>query len=197
MFEVTEDVRGRLLRDREGLAAAWGDLMTRYMWDGFFTGTYRRAVRAFEKVEKDVGRFFFLWAELTLAQVPGRLRYRWKLDQTGRKVWVLTSGSKREVTRCMPVYVLGVERHKSGLLHCHAVYRGADRCPELFRRDGWALWYRLHGGNKIEPPECQEAVRRYVAKYIVKDGDIVLSESFDAALMDAVGNPRSSVSRAC
>lgn len=93
----------------------------------------------------------------------------------------------RPVTRrCCPVeYVNGIERHKSGFPHSHALLRfpGVDmRNPAQFSLAEWQKWITDTGGFAwLSRPRAQGSVVGYVTKYVVKDGDLVLSPNLQPA----------------
>lgn len=75
----------------------------------------------------------------------------------------------------------GQEFHKSGAIHFHAVVAApTDDLNNLTRRMAWVdWWWREFGIARIEPPESQEDVTRYVSKYVTKDGEVDFSPNFD------------------
>lgn len=73
--------------------------------------------------------------------------------------------------------VVALEYHKNGWPHLHPLLRiaGGLQGDEIKTLGG--LWYREHGGNKLEVPRTREDVCAYASKYLVKDlarGDVVL-----------------------
>jgi hypothetical protein len=89
----------------------------------------------------------------------------------------------REVTRQgTPIeYVNGIERHKSGWPHSHAVLRfpGIDMSDaRQFSLAYWQPWISETGGWAwLSVPRDQGEVVGYCCKYVTKDGELVLSES--------------------
>jgi hypothetical protein len=76
-------------------------------------------------------------------------------------------------------WVNGIERHKSGWPHSHALLRlpGVDmKDPTQFSLAYWQEWITNTGGWAwLSVPRVQEDVTSYVTKYVTKDGDLVLS----------------------
>jgi hypothetical protein len=73
--------------------------------------------------------------------------------------------------------VLALEYQKNGWPHLHPLLRlqGGLVDGDIARLG--RLWFRDHGGNKLEEPRSREDVCAYAAKYLVKDlarGDVVL-----------------------
>ena len=80
--------------------------------------------------------------------------------------------------------IMGIERHKSGWPHSHAVMGHPDvdlGAPDLspLRRLIANTCYEEWGIAKLEVAKSREHCNAYVAKYIVKDGEIVLSEHLE------------------
>lgn len=185
------DVRDSTLRE------AWTDLLGRYSWDCFATLTFkRRRSDAFAVVDA-VRAWLYRWNEVE-AMTRGlvRLSDRVVTDGYGREVGRRTKRSgpwprKWKDGTAKPVVVVGVEPHKSGRLHAHAIIRHSSYLPDLKRTDGWWLWKGPRprcldcGRASIEPPTSQGDVRGYVSKYVTKGGELFLSESFDAASLPA------------
>lgn len=81
--------------------------------------------------------------------------------------------------------LLGVERHKSGQPHSHAVIGHPDLdlgAPEFsaLRRSLRLTCEDEWGFAKLEVAESSAHCNAYVAKYIVKDGEIVISDRLEA-----------------
>ncbi|MEO1129871.1 MAG: hypothetical protein AAFX05_09235 [Planctomycetota bacterium] len=184
----------------ENVLAGWVELLSRYCWDCFATLTYSEPVRTSEKVLRDFRRWLWEWQLLTavergLAEVEVKV----KKDAYGRTIkryqdvrgpWA----NNYRKGRARPVTVLGVENHRSGLLHAHALIAWSPLLADLDRRLGWSLWFRGrdeggfgHGMARIEAPRIQEDVVSYVGKYVAKAGELYLSPSFDAATLVAAG----------
>jgi len=76
---------------------------------------------------------------------------------------------KRYKTTMKPIYVLGIERHKSGAVHIHAVIHHRIFADEIRRDRGFWAWKRRYGRARIEPVQSQGDVAGYVSKYCIKD----------------------------
>jgi hypothetical protein len=81
--------------------------------------------------------------------------------------------------------ILGIEKHKSGQAHSHAVLGHPDidlGSPDLsvLRRDIRNMCYEQWGIATLEVAKSPEHCNAYVAKYIVKDGEIYLSDKLSA-----------------
>ena len=63
------------------------------------------------------------------------------------------------------------EKQERGAIHFHALVLGAG---DLRRLDVVDLWGEHFGFAKVEVPRRHECVRRYVSKYVLKEGDIEL-----------------------
>jgi hypothetical protein len=91
----------------------------------------------------------------------------------------------RAVTRrrCLIEYVNGIERHKSGWPHSHAVLRlpGVDLAERTqFSLEHWQKFISDTGGwCWLQRPRSQGDVVSYVTKYVVKDGELVLSDNLE------------------
>lgn len=79
-------------------------------------------------------------------------------------------------------WLLGIERHKSWNPHCHGLlYAGGfdltDR--DVFSYGKWKRFADNTGGfTWLEPVRASNDVVTYVTKYVLKDGDMFLSEGF-------------------
>lgn len=78
-----------------------------------------------------------------------------------------------------PEYVLGIERHKSGWPHSHALIRlpGIDLADSgQFNLAHWQKWISETGGFcHLTRPRAQAEVVGYTTKYVVKDGELIFS----------------------
>lgn len=178
--------------------AGWAELLARYRWDAFATLTYANPVRVSEKVLRDFRRWLHRWQVETAIQRG--LATRSTITRTDAYGRTISTDEKLSGPwwncyrkgRAFPVWVLGVEQHQSGSFHAHAIIRWSDKLPDLDRRLGWSLWFKDraeggfgHGLARIEPPRGQSDVAAYVAKYVVKGGEVYLSPSFDAHRLTA------------
>ncbi|MEQ9454562.1 MAG: hypothetical protein RLN76_08230 [Phycisphaeraceae bacterium] len=182
----------------ENVRKGWAELLSRYRWDVFATLTYANPVWESEKVLRDFRRWLWKWQVETAVErglaVSEKIQRR---DGYGR-----TRSAKEKVSgswhnsyrkgRGRPIWVLGVEQHKSGSLHAHAVLRWSDQLPDLCRKLGWDLWVGFrheggygHGYARLEPPRGQDDVASYVSKYVTKGGEIFIAPSFTAPRLAA------------
>ena len=76
---------------------------------------------------------------------------------------------KRYHTTMAPIYVLGLERHKSGAVHIHSIIHHRIFERDIRRDRGWAAWKRRYGRARVEPVNSQQSVGGYVSKYCIKD----------------------------
>lgn len=87
----------------------------------------------------------------------------------------------KKYDKLKPVYLVAIEKHKSGAKHLHALVKHRVFQDTLRRTAGWASWHgeRGNGRIRIEPPQDQNDVRSYVTKhYTTKEGDILLSDTW-------------------
>lgn len=82
-----------------------------------------------------------------------------------------------------PVWVVGIEKHRNGSNHIHALIHHRVYADELRRDVGWRSWHDelAYGRMRLEPPKSDEDVRGYLSKYVTKAGSIELSPSFKAS----------------
>ena len=97
----------------------------------------------------------------------------WRVDQV-QDYHVNWSGQfvkrwKRYKHLMSPIYILGVERHKSGSWHIHSVIHHRKYADTIRRDRGWQLWFSRFGRASITPVKSQADVAGYVSKYCVKD----------------------------
>lgn len=184
--------------ENERVRDAWVDVLTRYPWDCFATLTYADIVRAHEKVLRDFEHWLWEWQvqtaierELCSATTQERYDGYGRIISKHRKLSGSWWNSYRK-GRAYPVWVVGIEAQERGSLHIHALIRFSPRLPDLERRLGWELWHGSradggfeHGFARLEPPREQDDVAAYVAKYVTKGGEIVLSPTFNASKLDA------------
>ena len=197
---MRQSSRGEVVACRvDEIREHWAEFLSRYAWDAFATLTYGDAVWSSEKIMRNFQRWLWEWQVRTAVArglVSESLRVR--TDGYGRRV-----GQHRKLSgtwwneyrkgRAHPIWVVGIEPHRSGKLHAHAIIKWSRRLPDLRRTEGWRLWSgkTTEGGLgfgwcRIEPPKSQDDVNRYVSKYVTKGGEITLSPSFDAARLVAV-----------
>lgn len=141
---------------------SWGEWVGRQPWDLFVTLTSEKQTHP----EAMLKRFRYCMNKAS-DHVYGR---NW--DRSGRGVQ----------------WVCGLERTKQGWPHSHAVvaFPGVDiRGPsgrDIFDFGYWSAWMTSTGGYCwLQPVRSQQAVINYVTKYVVKDGDLYLSNNVEFA----------------
>jgi len=173
-------------RDRE----AWGELVGRYVWDEFQTLTFRNPQHP--ETALKAWRWFCFHRLHLEAAARGLCRMEVKdvCDAYGRKMFTATryggtfANGYREGRRAyLPVWIVGLERHQSGLIHLHALWKSPQRLDDMSRHRARELWGKHYGRNTIDVPADQSAVVSYVSKYVTKGGEIEFSQSFGAARM--------------
>lgn len=176
----------------EGLRAGWSAFLARYEYDCFATITFKNARRDPFEIHNAFQMFLYRW-QLTEAMAQGmaEIKRKPREDAYGRKLpdRVKTTGKYMNAYKrghYRPVYCLGVEPHKSGDLHAHAVIRFTTPF-EMKRTVGWRIWttddFSLSmnmGWSRIEPPKSQGDVLGYCSKYVTKGGELFLSRSFNS-----------------
>lgn len=83
-------------------------------------------------------------------------------------------------------YVNGIERHKSGWPHSHALVRFPDvdlSDPLQLNLATWQKRMTENGGfTWLSRPRHQADVVGYVTKYVTKDGELILSDNLSPAV---------------
>jgi len=87
-------------------------------------------------------------------------------------------------------WVAAIERQKRGVVHLHALL-GDDRDLNLIaRRLSWMdYWHSIAGFARIEAIRSDDAVVRYVTKYVIKDGDIEFSRNLGKSVQPQLFGP--------
>jgi hypothetical protein len=147
------------------VAGAYGQWLARWPWQLFVTITSERRTSP-EGIFK---RF-----RHHIAQVNDELHGRhWRRDGKGA------------------AWVAGVERHKSGNPHLHALVYVPSldlRDRRVFSLDDWQPRFSDGGFAWLELVHVVERVSTYLAKYILKDGDIHIAPSLqEIASRNAIG----------
>lgn len=137
------------------LHGAWSDWLAARPWELFLTLTSERKTHP-EALHK---------------------RFRYCVHQMSDEIY----GRSRTRQSCPIEYVNGIERHKSGWPHSHALLRfpgvDLDDRAQLSLAD-WQKRITDTGGFAwLSRPRAQADVVSYVTKYVVKDGDLLLSEN--------------------
>ena len=181
-------------------------ILQRYAWDEFATCTFKspqhdqyRAIAMFKAWLH--GRYFqhaVSVGEATRTQMTKcvngeplrRLSREWNpltgMYEPIRKMVVHTKykgkmpNAWKRNDKKRPVWVVGVEKHKNGSNHIHALIHHRMYADAMRRDAGWRSWHdeRGYGRMRLEKPESDSAVRKYLSKYVIKDGDIELSRTF-------------------
>lgn len=150
--------------DRLAIANGYADLMARYAMPLFNTQTWdqKRHHPPHPETVVKANRYF-------IGHVNDALHGRnWR---------------RKGIIGCQ--FVVGVEPQKSGVLHSHSVIGhpdlelGADEYAPL-RRDMQAWSEEQWGYARLTVAKSADAVNLYVAKYIVKHGEITISEKLEA-----------------
>ena len=128
----------------------WVEFLESWSWDWFGTFTSRDIIHP-EQMNK---RFRFFVYEMNCELYPHRLRIR----ANGRRDLRLKRDEGVYWCRAM-------EWQRRGVIHYHALLGGVGNLRRLSYMDRWK---ELAGFAKIQPPHGDEAVRRYVAKYVTK-----------------------------
>ncbi|HEU4990214.1 MAG TPA: hypothetical protein VFT41_10560 [Gemmatimonadaceae bacterium] len=145
MEGLSLDEVARLEGYSSDLRQAWIVFLSRREWDWLATLTFRHEVHP-EAADKR----FRKWVAEINDRLYGRRWYERGLGVT---------------------YARGLEYQRRGVIHFHALLYGEG--VEEQRREFWAKrWNELAGFARIEIPRDRCAVRRYVAKYVTKGGDI-------------------------
>lgn len=174
----------------QALRDAWTDLLARYQWDCFATLTFKNERHDPYEIINALDIWLMKW-HMTEAQIRGLVNVKriQRHDDYGRR---LPDRIKRQGNywnrwrkgQGRPIYVAGIEPHKSGALHMHVIIKFKTSW-EMNRNCGWRHWadpdYQ-NGMNmgfaRIEPPSSQGDVMSYCSKYVTKGGELVLSDSF-------------------
>jgi len=144
---ASEKTHGQQLKD------AWCDFLAPYRFQWFATLTFAEnvhpesAIKRFRRFTNEINRHLY-----------GR---RWEKTSHGGLFWIVA-----------------LERQKRGVIHFHALVGAIDDLNEVARRLDWMdRWAELAGYARIEAIRSNDAVRRYVTKYVVKGGDIEFSKN--------------------
>lgn len=148
------------------LRDAWIEFLSRYPMQWFCTLTFADSVhpeRAFKTFRK--------WVNELNRSLYGR---RW--HERGQGVY----------------WVLAWEYQARGVLHFHALLGDTEDLNNRARRLTWMdRWSDMAGFARIEDIKDRAAVDRYVTKYVVKGGQIDVSESLTSfAHQQPLSNPR-------
>lgn len=135
------------------LRNAWAEFLSPHPFQWFATLTFEKnvhpeaAIKRWRRFTNDLNRTLY-----------GR---RWMNQAHGGIQWVVAT-----------------ERQKRGVVHLHALL-GDDRNLDcIARRLTWMdRWHEMAGFARIESIKNDDAVIRYVTKYVIKDGEIEFSSN--------------------
>jgi len=125
---------------------AWCEFLGRWDWQWFCTLTFRDVVHP-ESADKS---FLYFTSRLN-RQLYGP---RWYKKAHGGIPWVRA-----------------LEYQRRGVIHFHALFANVEGVRRLSWMDEW---FEIAGIARIEPINDKWAVRRYVTKYCLKEGEIEL-----------------------
>ena len=128
------------------LREGWADLLERWPWEWFCTLTFADP-RVHPETASKRFRVWIAWVN--------RARFGRRWYRRGQGV----------------TWARGLELQRRRTIHYHALVAGVGAVRRLTMMDAWA---RLAGWARIRPVERQDLVRRYVAKYVAKGGEIDL-----------------------
>lgn len=141
---------------RSAVHAAWVEWMAPHPWQLYWTFTSSDRTHP-ERVEK---------------------RWRYVCGQINKHLFGNNWKRRSEGVK----WILGIERHKSFNPHCHGLIfaGGFDLTDKAqFSYAEWKQFADNTGGfTWLEPVRASIDVITYVTKYVLKDGDIFLSDGF-------------------
>lgn len=139
--------------DSNALRDGWIELLERYEWDWFCTFTFQSDVHP-----EAAAKLFRVWVSKLNRFLYGRYWYK---NPMGGVFWVRA-----------------LEYQKRGVIHYHALIAGIADLNDKTRRFKWMEeWEHLAGYSRIELIESPQAVSRYISKYVVKGGEIDISQN--------------------
>lgn len=146
---------------KSALKDAYARFLTGWIWQWFCTFTFREPPHP-EAARKKFNHF---------RRKINRKLYGPRWQQKGKGIH----------------WVLALEYHKSGVIHFHALMGDTRDLNESFSRiHAEEMWNEIAGFARIRPIDDQlKAVTDYISKYVVKGGEIDLSDdlkSFAAQL---------------
>lgn len=171
------------VRARAAVRDAWVELLGRVGWDLFITLTLdpRRYARSGQESWLKAWEWF-LWTWCKETAIGDGVA--WEDDHTGKLKGPWANGWRHGRR---PMWVLVMEPHDNGKLHAHVLLKfNAGGLLRLDWAAGQAIWEANRGKwCRFEVPRSQDDVCGYVAKYVLKGGDLalgslVLSDNFQA-----------------
>jgi len=133
-------------RNSGELKAAWVELLGRWPWEWFCTLTFAEPNVHPERAAK----CFRVWVA-----TANRMAFGHGWASRGEGV----------------TWVRALEYQRRGTIHFHGLMSGVGGLRRLTLMDRWK---ELAGFARVGAVKDQERVRKYVAKYVVKEGDIDL-----------------------
>lgn len=140
--------------------------------------------------QRDTNRavaMFEAWVRRRILDHAVKVGDAWKgRNKVGRVKYYGPQVNRWNRGRDKPVYVVGVEQHREGGNHLHAILRHEVYAESIRRDSAYLDWYDTMnlGFIRIEPPRSQNDIRSYVSKYVAKSGDLFFSDSFKSAKAD-------------
>ena len=146
------------------LRNAWGEFVALWPWCWFITLTFTHDTHP-ERALK----LFRVWCSKLSREIYGR---RWYRHRPYGVSWIVA-----------------VEPQKSGRVHLHALMTGVGDTRRLTWMDNWQGLDSLAGYPRIQPVKSNDAVSRYVSKYVAKGGDIYFSKNLELTSRDLFESP--------
>lgn len=142
----------------------WTEFLKRWPWELFVTLTYREEPGHPEIADK---------------------QYRVLVNKVNRQLY----GSRWQKKDQGIISIRAAERQQRGTLHFHALWgQTQDSGNDKEARFAWMdEWNEIAGYARIYPIEREEAVRRYVSKYVVKGGELTMEGAFNTPLLPFQG----------
>lgn len=128
----------------------WVDLLNRWRFNWFCTLTFRDHTHPEAALKR-----FSVWISKINEELYGKRYYK-----RGQSIY----------------WVNAIEFQKRGVIHFHALLGAPENLNHKVRRLKFMdIWYDLAGIARIEEIEDDEAVYKYVSKYVAKGGEIDVS----------------------
>jgi hypothetical protein len=131
---------------------AWGEFIDRWPWQWFLTFTFTEDTH-----EERALKLFKVWKNKLNKEIFGP---RWHKRTPYGVYWVIST-----------------ENQKSGRIHLHGLISGVSNTRHWDWMDNWFDLDALAGIPRIYPVDNQQAVTRYITKYVSKDGEIYFSDN--------------------
>lgn len=130
----------------------WAEFISRYPWEWFVTLTFISDIHP-EAALKSMR----VWISKLNRELFGP---RWYKKVPKGAYWVAA-----------------IEYQKRGVIHLHILMAGVGDARRLSYMDIWESMGNKNGFARIEPAQSNNAVSRYLSKYVTKDGEIFLSDN--------------------